>query len=54
MFPAVMYCTVPELAAKATWADRGIYANGPDAMIVKIVQVSSVHLIRYDQGGQAD
>ena len=26
----VMYGTVPELAAKATWADRDIYISGPD------------------------
>jgi NAD(P)H-flavin reductase/hemoglobin-like flavoprotein len=31
--------TVPELAAKATWADRDIYVSGPDAMIVRTVQV---------------
>ena len=35
----VMYGTVPELAAKATWADRDIYVSGPDEMIVKTVQV---------------
>jgi NAD(P)H-flavin reductase len=31
--------TVPELAAGAQWADRDIYVSGPDAMIVKTVQV---------------
>jgi NAD(P)H-flavin reductase/hemoglobin-like flavoprotein len=49
----VMCGTVPELAAKATWADRDIYVSGPDAMIVKAVQVLSErgapgHLIHYD------
>ena len=49
----VMYGTVPELAAKATWADRDIYVSGPDAMIVKTVRVlrergAPSHLIRYD------
>ena len=55
----VMYGTVPELAAKATWADRDIYVSGPDAMIVKTVQVlrdrgAPRHLIRYDRGGLGD
>jgi NAD(P)H-flavin reductase/hemoglobin-like flavoprotein len=54
----IMYGTVPELAAKATWADRDIYISGPDAMIVKTVQVlrergAPGHLIHYDLGGQA-
>ncbi len=31
--------TVPELAAKATWADRDIFISGPDRMIVKTVQL---------------
>ena len=49
----VMFGTVPELAAKATWADRDIYVSGPDAMIIKTVQVlrergAPDHLIRYD------
>jgi NAD(P)H-flavin reductase/hemoglobin-like flavoprotein len=51
----VMYGTVPELAAKATWADRDIYVSGPDAMIAKTVQVlrergAPSHLIHYDLG----
>ena len=52
----VMFGTVPELAAKATWADRDIYISGPDAMIIKTVQVlrgrgAPDHLIRYDLDG---
>jgi hypothetical protein len=45
MFPAVsdepahdhdiLHGTIPELAAKATWADRDVYISGPDHMIVK-------------------
>jgi NAD(P)H-flavin reductase len=35
----VMHGTVPELAAKATWADRDIYISGPDHMIVKTAHV---------------
>ena len=31
----VIYGTVPELAAKATWADRDVYISGPDHMIVR-------------------
>jgi NAD(P)H-flavin reductase/hemoglobin-like flavoprotein len=55
----VMYGTVPELAAKATWADRDIYVSGPDAMIAKTVQVlrergAPSHLIHYDLGGLAE
>jgi NAD(P)H-flavin reductase/hemoglobin-like flavoprotein len=55
----VMYGTVPELAAKATWADRDIYISGPDAMIAKTVQVlrergSPRHLIHYDLGDLGD
>jgi NAD(P)H-flavin reductase/hemoglobin-like flavoprotein len=51
--------TVPELAAKAAWADRDIYVSGPDAMIVKTVRVLSGrgapgHLIHYDLDGLAD
>jgi NAD(P)H-flavin reductase len=54
----VMYGTVPELAAKATWADRDIYVSGPDAMITKTVQVlrdrgAPGHLIRYDLSDEA-
>ena len=54
----VMSGTVPELAAKATWADRDIYVSGPDAMIIKTIQVlrdrgAPGHLIRYDLGGPA-
>ena len=52
----VMYGTVPELAAKATWADRDIYVSGPDVMIRKTVQVltdrgAPRHLVRYDLSG---
>ncbi len=55
----VMYGTVPELAAKATSADRDIYISGPDAMIVRTVKVLKGrgvprHLIHYDLGDQAD
>jgi NAD(P)H-flavin reductase/hemoglobin-like flavoprotein len=51
----VMYGTVPELAAKATWADRDIYISGPDAMITKTAQVlrergAPGRLVRYDLG----
>jgi NAD(P)H-flavin reductase/hemoglobin-like flavoprotein len=51
----VMYGTVPELAAKATWADRDIYVSGPDDMILKTVQVlrergAPEDLIHYDLG----
>ena len=35
----VMYGTVPELAAKATWAERDIYISGPDPMILRTAQV---------------
>ncbi len=54
----VMSGTVPELAAKATWADRDIYISGPDAMIIKTVHVlrergAPDHLIRYDLDGLA-
>jgi NAD(P)H-flavin reductase len=49
----VMYGTVPELAAKATWAERDIYISGPDHMIVKTARVlrergAPNHLIHYD------
>jgi NAD(P)H-flavin reductase/hemoglobin-like flavoprotein len=49
----VMHGSVPEVAAKATWAERDIYISGPDAMIVKTAQVllelgAPSHLIRYD------
>ncbi len=48
-----MYGTVPELAAKATWADRDIYVSGPDHMIVKTARVlrergAPERLIHYD------
>jgi len=44
---------VPELAAKATFAERDIYISGPDHMIVKTAQVlkergAQDHLIHYD------
>jgi NAD(P)H-flavin reductase/hemoglobin-like flavoprotein len=55
----VMYGTVPELAAKATWTDRDIYISGPDAMIIKTAQVLRErgvpdHLVHYDLGGLGD
>jgi NAD(P)H-flavin reductase/hemoglobin-like flavoprotein len=31
--------TIPALARKARWQDRDVYVSGPDAMIVKTVQV---------------
>jgi ferredoxin-NADP reductase/hemoglobin-like flavoprotein len=31
----VIYGTVPELAAKAAWANRDVYISGPDHMIVR-------------------
>lgn len=54
----VMFGTVPDLAAKATWADRDIYISGPDAMIAKTVQMlrergAPGQLIHYDLGGLA-
>ena len=54
----VMYGTVPELAAKATWADRDIYISGPDDMIVRTARVlrergAPEHLIHYDLSDQA-
>jgi ferredoxin-NADP reductase/hemoglobin-like flavoprotein len=33
------YGTVPELAAKAAWAERDIYISGPDHMIAKTARV---------------
>src|SRR6266699_787799 len=49
----VMYGTVPELATKATWAERDIYISGPDHMIVRTAQVlrergAPNRLIHYD------
>jgi NAD(P)H-flavin reductase/hemoglobin-like flavoprotein len=49
----VMYGTIPELAAKATWADRDIYISGPDHMIVRTARTlaergASSRLIHYD------
>lgn len=35
----IMYGTIPELAAKATWAERDVYISGPDHMIVKTARV---------------
>jgi NAD(P)H-flavin reductase/hemoglobin-like flavoprotein len=54
----VMHGTVPELAAKATWADRDIYISGPDDMIIKTVGVlrergAPDHLIHYDLTAEA-
>jgi NAD(P)H-flavin reductase/hemoglobin-like flavoprotein len=55
----VMTGTVPELAANATVADRDIYISGPDAMIVKTVQVLEGRgvpgdRIRYQLGSRDD
>jgi NAD(P)H-flavin reductase/hemoglobin-like flavoprotein len=49
----VMYGTVPDLASKATWADRDIYISGPDHMIVRTARVlrergAPDRLIHYD------
>ncbi len=49
----IMYGTIPELAAKATWAERDIYIGGPDHMIVKTARVlrergAPNRLIHYD------
>jgi NAD(P)H-flavin reductase/hemoglobin-like flavoprotein len=54
----VMYGTVPELAAKATWADRDIYISGPDHMILKTARVlrergAPDYLIHYDMPSPA-
>jgi len=51
----VLSGTVPELAAQASWADRDIYVCGPDAMVLRAVEVlqsrgAPRHLIRYDLG----
>src|SRR5579875_2118052 len=51
----VMAGTVVDLAAGATWADRDIYVCGPDAMVLRAVEVlqgrgAPRHLIRYDLG----
>jgi NAD(P)H-flavin reductase len=52
-----MYGTVPELAAKADFAERDIYISGPDHMILKTAQVlkergAQDHLIHYDLGAE--
>ena len=44
---------IPELAAKATWADRDVYISGPDHMTVKTARVlrergTPDRLIHYD------
>jgi NAD(P)H-flavin reductase len=49
----LMYGTIPELAAKATWAERDVYISGPDHMIVKTARALRERglpsrLIRYD------
>ena len=54
----VIYGTVPELAAKANWANRDIYISGPDQMIVKTAQVlrecgAPAGLIHYDLSAEA-
>jgi ferredoxin-NADP reductase len=45
--------TVPELAAKATFAERDIYISGPDHMIVETARVlkergAQDHLVHYE------
>jgi NAD(P)H-flavin reductase len=45
--------TIPALARKARWQDRDVYISGPDAMILKTVQVlrdagAPADLLRYD------
>jgi NAD(P)H-flavin reductase len=54
----IMHGTIPELAAKATWADRDVYISGPDHMIVKTAKVlrecgAPCRLIHYDLNPQA-
>jgi NAD(P)H-flavin reductase/hemoglobin-like flavoprotein len=49
----VMYGTVPELAAKASWSGRDVYISGPDEMIIQTVRVlknlgAPSELIHYD------
>jgi NAD(P)H-flavin reductase len=51
--PDIVYGTIPELAAKATWADRDVYISGPDHMIVKTARAlrergAPNRLIHYD------
>jgi NAD(P)H-flavin reductase len=53
-----MHGTIPELAAKATWADRDVYISGPDHMIVKTARVlrergAPSRLIHYDLNPKA-
>ena len=54
----VVFGTVPELAAGARWADRDICISGPDAMIIKTVQMlrerGASQLIHCDLRGRAD
>jgi NAD(P)H-flavin reductase len=54
----IMHGTIPELAAKATWADRDVYISGPDHMIVKTAKVlrergAPSRLIHYEQNPKA-
>ena len=54
----IMHGTIPELAAKATWADRDVYISGPDDMIVKTARMlrergAPSRLIHYDQDPKA-
>jgi NAD(P)H-flavin reductase len=49
----MMHGTIPELAAKAAWAERDVYISGPDHMIVKTARVlrergAPDRLIHYD------
>jgi len=53
----IMYGTVPELAATASWFDRDVYISGPDAMIRRTARVlndlgAPRHLVHYDLGGE--
>lgn len=52
----VMHGTVPELAARASWAGRDIYISGPDEMITKTIRVlkdlgAPESLIHFDMPG---
>jgi NAD(P)H-flavin reductase len=49
----IVYGTIPELAAKASWTDRDIYISGPGHMIVRTVRAlgergAPGRLIHYD------
>ena len=53
----VMFGTIPELAAKASWPGRDVYISGPDEMIVTTVRVltslgAPVERLHYDMPGE--